>query len=65
MSTSSMLRFAASAFGVLFIAFGINAMVNIESALSFFELSYPSGAKERLLVDALSVVYGARDVFSE
>lgn len=40
-------------------------MVNIESALSFFELAYPAGAKERLLVDALSVVYGARDVFSE
>ena len=65
-SHSPALRIAASVFATIFIGFGINAILNPVSALSFFELAYPSGAlqgDQRLVVDALSIVYGVRDIF--
>ena len=57
-------RLASSLFGTIFIAFGVNAIVRPESALSFFELQYPSSLSTHTqLVDALSAVYGVRDIF--
>ena len=57
-------RVAATFFGTVFIGFGINAMYNPQSALSFFELEYPSvPPSHKQLVDALLAVYGIRDIF--
>jgi hypothetical protein len=72
LSSNSYLPIAAGVIATIFTGFGINAMVNPQGGLTFFELEYPSQAtvkdrevlsKFKLAVDALSVVYGARDVF--
>ena len=66
LSHSPALRIAASVFATIFIGFGINAILNPESALSFFELAYPGGPlqqDQKLVVDALSIIYGVRDIF--
>ncbi|KAK4634483.1 hypothetical protein CLAFUW4_01051 [Fulvia fulva] len=65
LSSTPVLRIAASVLGTIFIAFGANAILNPASALSFFELAYPDGVLQKdakLAVDALSIVYGVRDV---
>ncbi|KAK0610311.1 hypothetical protein DIS24_g12061 [Lasiodiplodia hormozganensis] len=64
-STSPLLRLAATAFGIIPIVFGINAMLRPAHGLSFFEpFTYPAyDPPARELVDALMVVYGARDIF--
>ncbi|KAF7195569.1 hypothetical protein HII31_03163 [Pseudocercospora fuligena] len=62
-SSSPVLRYISLAFATIFVGFGINAIVNPTSALSFFELSYPTLPDQRKLVDALLFVYGARDIF--
>ncbi|KAF1826184.1 uncharacterized protein K489DRAFT_108944 [Dissoconium aciculare CBS 342.82] len=72
LSSNSYLPIAAGVFATIFIGFGINAAVNPQSALTFFELQYPTPtsikdrellSKVKLALDALSVVYGVRDVF--
>ncbi|SMR43202.1 unnamed protein product [Zymoseptoria tritici ST99CH_3D1] len=62
-SHSQTMRTIAYTFAVVLTGFGINAMSNPVSALSFFELEYPSLASERKVVDVLLLVYGARDIF--
>ncbi|KAF2161807.1 hypothetical protein M409DRAFT_37497 [Zasmidium cellare ATCC 36951] len=62
-SQSPMPRFAACFFATLFVGFGVNAMVNPEAALSFFELKYPLLQDQKNIVDVLSMVYGVRDIF--
>ncbi|EGP91714.1 uncharacterized protein MYCGRDRAFT_90143 [Zymoseptoria tritici IPO323] len=62
-SHSQTMRMIAYTFAVVLTGFGINAMSNPVSALSFFELEYPSLASERKVVDVLLLVYGARDIF--
>ena len=57
------LRITPTIFGTIFIAFGINALLNPASALSFFELPYPTLPAQKQLVDVLLAVYGVRDVF--
>lgn len=54
---------AALVLGTIPIGFGINCIVNPQSALSFFELPYPTIQDQRSLIDALMVVYGVRDIF--
>ena len=56
-------RSVTAAFGTIGLAFGVNAILNPASALSFFELPMPEGDAERNLVEALMVVYGVRDIF--
>lgn len=63
LSQSSALRVAGAAFGTIFIAFGVNAIVRPAHALTFFEFEYPTAVADRKLVDHLMVVYGARDIF--
>jgi hypothetical protein len=62
-SHSSTWRWIAFAFAVIPIAFGINAILNPTSALSFFELPYPTHPEARNIIDPILVVYGARDIF--
>ncbi|EON62463.1 hypothetical protein W97_01685 [Coniosporium apollinis CBS 100218] len=62
-SHSPSLRLAASVFGAIFLAFGINAILRPQHALSFFEFSPPASASDAALVDSLMVIYGARDIF--
>nr|ODN85429.1 hypothetical protein L203_05045 [Cryptococcus depauperatus CBS 7841] len=63
LSQSTTLRLAGTAFGTIFIGFGINAILRPENALSFFELDYPTTRTEKSIIDSLMIVYGARDVF--
>lgn len=61
---AKVLRLIACVFGTVGIGFGINALYNPQSALSFFELDYPrSNASHRILVDTLLAVYAVRDIF--
>ncbi|KXS99607.1 hypothetical protein AC578_9940 [Pseudocercospora eumusae] len=62
-SSSPILRYISLAFATIFVGFGINAMLNPTSALTFFELSYPIPPDQQKLVNALLLVYGARDIF--
>lgn len=62
-SQSPATRYAAYFFGSIFLGFGVNAMAFPQSALSFFELSYPILPEQKNLVDALLIVYGVRDIF--
>lgn len=61
--TAPYLRIAATVFATIFVGFGINAIVNPISALSFFELDYPLTNTHRQLTEVLLAVYGVRDVF--
>jgi hypothetical protein len=63
LSQSSSLLLAASAFATIFLGFGINAILRPENALTFFEFPYPTSASDAKLIDALMIVYGARDIF--
>jgi hypothetical protein len=63
MSNAFYLRIAASIIATLFIGFGINALLNPASALSFFELQYSTISPERKVVDVLLAAYGVRDIF--
>lgn len=68
------LRIAGTIFGTIFIAFGLNAIFNPLSALSFFEIHPPpssyysnsnsnSTVDQKTLIDSLMIIYGARDIF--
>ena len=59
----ALIRLAATAFATIFIGFGINAIVRAEHALSFFELTIPTSASDRTILEAMSAVYGVRDIF--
>jgi Domain of unknown function (DUF4267) len=60
---ASPLHIASSVFAVIFVGFGINAILNPVHALTFFEFKPPASAADRKMVDSLMVVYGARDIF--
>lgn len=69
-SQSQSLRVAGSVFGTIFIAFGLNAILNPLSALTFFEIhpppsssSYSDYSTDQTLIDSLMIIYGARDIF--
>ncbi|KAI0711133.1 hypothetical protein C8T65DRAFT_647604 [Cerioporus squamosus] len=63
-SRSPILLLAATAFGTIFVAFGVNAIVRPAHALTFFEFARPPvSAADRQLVDSLMIIYGARDIF--
>ncbi|KAH8768820.1 hypothetical protein BGZ57DRAFT_898540 [Hyaloscypha finlandica] len=62
-SQSTALSIAANIFGVIFIGFGINAILRPIQALEFFEFDVPSLPADRKVVESLSVVYGVRDIF--
>jgi Domain of unknown function (DUF4267) len=62
-SQSTALSIAANVFGVIFIGFGINAILRPTQALTFFEFDVPSLPADRKVVEGLSVVYGVRDIF--
>lgn len=65
LSQSNSLRYIAGGFGTICIGFGINALVNPISALSFFELavSHTISANDQKVFDVLMVVYAIRDIF--
>lgn len=50
---AKVLRAITVVFGTIGIGFGINGFYNPVSALSFFEVEYPSNAQQRVLVDTL------------
>jgi hypothetical protein len=66
MATTTTLRTAPTVFGTIWIAFGINALLHPFYALSFFELYLPSSSTSSFeiltLVQALMIIYGARDI---
>lgn len=58
------LRLIAGVFGTIGIGFGINALCNPQSAVSFFELDYPSTySPHQTLIDTLLAAYAVRDIF--
>lgn len=70
LSTLPYLEHASCVFATIFVGFGILWFINPELALSFFELPYPQStpkapgsAELKKTMDAISVVYGIRDVF--
>ena len=62
-SQSTALSIAANVFGVIFIGFGINAIIRPVHALTFFEFDMPALPADRKVVESLSIVYGVRDIF--
>lgn len=63
LSQSHYLTLAATTFATIFTGFGINAILRPSNALTFFELSPPSSTADQNFVEALMIVYGARDIF--
>lgn len=59
----SILHLISHFVATLFVGFGINAIINPASALTFFEFVHPAGEKEVDLVNSLLAVYGVRDIF--
>jgi len=62
-SRSSYLRIAASAIATINIAFGVNAILRPDNALTFFEWEAPAAASDKTLVKNLVIIYGVRDIF--
>lgn len=62
-TTASYLRIATTLFATAFIGFGLNVFLNPASALSFFELEYPTISTHRRLIDVILAVYAVRDIF--
>ena len=60
---STGLLLLASVLGIVPIGLGINCVLRPKNALSLFELDYPILPAQQQVVDALLVIYGARDVF--
>lgn len=51
-------------FATVLVGFGFNALYRPQSALSFFELEYPTeNGPHKVLVDTLLAVYAVRDIF--
>ncbi len=65
LSHSPLLTSLSSLFATIFVAFGINAIIRPEHALSFFELYTSSSTPSEtfVIINALMVVYGIRDIF--
>ena len=67
LSASPYLPMAAGLLATVFIGFGLNAILKPALGLTFFALPYPStgplAAPHKATIDALSAVYGVRDVF--
>ncbi|SPO06360.1 related to integral membrane protein [Cephalotrichum gorgonifer] len=59
----SVLLLISAAFATIFVAFGVNAILQPSNTLTFFELSAPTAPADRQIVDALLAVYGVRDIF--
>ncbi|KAI0707927.1 putative integral membrane protein [Earliella scabrosa] len=63
-SRSRILHLAATTFGTIFVAFGVNAILRPDHALTFFQFARPpANAVDKQLVDALMAIYGVRDIF--
>ncbi|CRG86993.1 hypothetical protein PISL3812_04006 [Talaromyces islandicus] len=62
-SQSSFIPFLSTIFAAIGTAFGVNAFIRPEHALSMFEFDYPTSADAKQLVDYLMIVYGVRDIF--
>ena len=66
MPRSTPLLYTSHAFSTIFLAFGLNALLNPTSALSFYMLTPPSptaSASDTQAVHSLLAAYGARDIF--
>ncbi|KAJ5851628.1 uncharacterized protein N7529_011013 [Penicillium soppii] len=63
LSQSVGLRLASSAIATTCIAFGVNAILRPDHALTFFEFRPPSAREDKLIVDSLMAIYGVRDIF--
>ena len=48
---------------LIFLSFGVNALLRPHSALSFLPLPFPSHASSEVTVNALIYLYGVRDIF--
>lgn len=58
------LRLIACAFATICIGFGVNGLVNPQSAVSFFELDYSQiQTSDKPLIDTLLAAYAVRDIF--
>ena len=62
-SHSPSLHLAASAIAIIFVGFGINAILRPDHALTFFEWEAPAAASDKNLVNNLVIIYGVRDIF--
>ncbi|KAK0624551.1 hypothetical protein B0T17DRAFT_492675 [Bombardia bombarda] len=63
LSQSRGLTVVASVFATIWVAAGINGMVNPKGALAVFEFDPPASISDQKLVDNLMIIYGARDIF--
>ncbi|KAK0746716.1 hypothetical protein B0T18DRAFT_412272 [Schizothecium vesticola] len=65
-STSPALLYTSHAISLTFLAFGLNALLNPSSALSFYLLAPPSAStppSDAQAVHSLLAAYGVRDIF--
>lgn len=62
-SQSSFIPFVSTIFAAIITAFGVNAFIRPEHALSMFEFDYPTSPDARQLIDYLMIIYGVRDIF--
>ena len=63
LSQSPYFNVAATIFALLFLGFGINAMLWPRNALNIFGFEPPASASDQKLVDGLIIIYGVRDIF--
>ena len=61
-ANSNILPNTAAAFGVISTLIGINAVLRPRSALKIFDFKLPDDPKSHQLIDALLLIYGARDI---
>ncbi|KAK3708422.1 hypothetical protein LTR37_011518 [Vermiconidia calcicola] len=60
----TLLRVAPNVFATMFVGFGVNYILSPQSALTFFELDYPTlSTSQKQTTDALLAVIGVRDIF--
>ncbi|KAJ5146272.1 uncharacterized protein N7515_000836 [Penicillium bovifimosum] len=63
LSHSNVLRLVASVIATIWVAFGVNAILRPDHALTFFEFQPPALTADKQMVDSLMAVYGVRNVF--
>jgi hypothetical protein len=60
LSQSTLLTILATAFGTMSLGFGINAILNPMSEISFFELQDLAATADPILIEVLMVAFGAK-----
>ena len=63
LSNHPALRYCSSFFGAIFLGFGINYVFNPHAAYGIFEFPYMSNPSDQEIMNAVMILYGAKDLF--